>query len=86
MYGNVYMSKATLQFDLSDYDEKLSHIRAVKADDTIIAISDFFNVLRQGWKYGVIDNDKLTDKQIDLCEKMRDKLVYILENYKVDYE
>ena len=41
------MSKATLEFDLNDYSDKLEHKRAIAATDAFIALHDIDNMLRE---------------------------------------
>lgn len=77
------MAKGILEFDLEDFEDRASHLRAVKADTMAMAIDDLFNVLRDGYKYGSIDGDQLTEEQQKMCELIRDKLVYILDDREI---
>jgi hypothetical protein len=45
------MPKATLSFDLNDYEEKKSHLRACKADAMLCAVEKYREHLRRRLKY-----------------------------------
>ena len=45
------MSKAILQFDLTDSDDKADFLRATKATSAYLVIWEMFQELRKDWKY-----------------------------------
>ena len=51
------VGKAILEFDLTDNDQKLSHLRAVMADKLFFAIHEYRNVLRNYGKGDLTDDE-----------------------------
>ena len=64
------MPKATLTFDLSDSDERRSHLEATNVSDIIMVAYDLDDWLRDEVKY----NDKLTEERLNAYETVREKL------------
>tara|TARA_R100000951_G_scaffold7705_1_gene7196 strand:- start:7938 stop:8261 length:324 start_codon:yes stop_codon:yes gene_type:complete len=67
------MSKAILEFNLDDYDEKLAFKRTLSVDDTYLALGEISNKLfRPARKHGYGEDDYIQqciDKAIDdKCE------------------
>lgn len=57
--------KATLEFDLSDHDDKLAHKRAVESTSAYIALFEIREYLRRMHKYG--END-ISDIYAGVCD------------------
>ena len=72
--------RGLLEFNLSDPDEQRSHIRATKATDAYLVISDMFQELRKDWKYSE------DDKVVELAEKYRDELVRLCEYHGINLD
>jgi hypothetical protein len=47
------MAKATLTYDLNDPDDRIEHLRAVKATDMALVIWDFVYNFRKGMEYQI---------------------------------
>jgi hypothetical protein len=70
--------KAILEFNLDDNDDRVSHLRAIKALDMALAISELDSKLRQIVKYGADDSMCHTT-----VSAIREELHNILENYNI---
>lgn len=67
------MAKATLTFDLTDFDDTQAHMRCVKSTDMALAIWEFVYNTRKSLQYD------LDDKSCDLIDKVYDKFWEILQ-------
>jgi len=67
--------KATLEFDLSDPEDQMAHLRCVKAEDMALVLFDFDRELRNGIKW--------TDKQWD---EVRDMLSQCMGKRNIDLD
>lgn len=92
--------KAMLEFDLSDIDEKLEHIRATKGTDAYIALHHITDLLRtyrkyeqdiregDSWALSDGTNHSLTERESELlnlfASKIEEQLYGILEEHKID--
>lgn len=92
--------KAILEFDLSDIDEKLEHIRAIKGTDAYIALHHITNLLRTYRKYEryIQEDDSwtlsdgtehhLTERESELlnlfASKIEEQIYGILEEHSID--
>jgi hypothetical protein len=61
--------KAILEFNLDEHDDKVAHLRAVKALDMALVLWDIDQYLR-----GLIKHGDLDDKVYDALDATRDKL------------
>lgn len=80
------MPKAKLIFDLDDEFEVNAFNRATSATGAFLVIHSLQSILRNAEKYGNLDNMELTDGQLIIVDKLREKLYSLLEEYKVDME
>ena len=68
-----------LKFDLDDLDDRMSHLRCVKSLDLTLTIYDILGLFRKEIKY----NDNLTEGEVEVVEKLRDKTIEILDKYHI---
>lgn len=61
--------KAILEFNLDEHDDRVAHLRAVKALDMALVLWDIDQYLR-----GLIKHGDLDDKVYDALDATRDKL------------
>jgi hypothetical protein len=80
------MPKAKLIFDLNDEFEVNAFNRATSATSAFLVIHELQNLLRTAEKYERIDNLELTEGQLIVVDKLREKLYDLLETYKVNME
>ena len=73
--------KATLEFDLEDPDDIVSHIRSVKALDLSICLTEIRQELRSKLKY-----EDLSDHDTNLYECMQEKFFEILEDNNINLD
>jgi hypothetical protein len=71
--------KAIIEFNLDDYHERKSHIRAIKATDVYLAVHDTFEYLRKKLKY-----EDLTESERILIEDFQSLLSNSLAEHNVD--
>lgn len=76
------MAQALLKFDLSDPEEKLEHLRAVKALDCLLALWDLSQYFRNQLKYR--DNSGITGEQA--IEAAREEFNDILDKYNISLD
>ena len=72
---------ATLSFDLTSEDGRVSHLRAIKADNLCDAIWDFQNLMREEYKY-----IEQTAEQMKAVERIRQKFFDVLSEHDVDID
>ena len=69
------MAKATLTYDLNDPDDRIEHLRAVKATDMALVIWDFVYNSKKGMEYQIeeykYDAYQVLDKMLEI---FRDEL------------
>lgn len=68
------MPKATLEFDLSNFDDAAAHAKALAGAslvDTLLGIDERF---RRALKNGALDGVKLTAEQCAMLERVREIL------------
>jgi hypothetical protein len=75
------MSKAILEFDLSDYSDKLEHIRAVNATNAYLALLSINELFRRMEKTERFDGKELSQDEYDLIDKLQDKIFEIIDDY-----
>jgi hypothetical protein len=67
------MAKAILEFNLDDHEDKMAHLRAIKALDMALALWDMDQYFRSQMKYG--NNDcELSDDAYKALEEAREEL------------
>ena len=72
------MAKATLEFDLSDEFDKDNHMRAVKATDAYLALSDICEHLRQLDRYHKDEETNISQLRTDIYN--------ILQNHNINLD
>lgn len=87
------MSKGILEFDLSDYHERLEFRRANSATDAYIALHEISNcIFRPVRKHGYPNpelqklSDKLGEDFVKIMDLLENKFYQILEARKVDLD
>jgi hypothetical protein len=71
--------KATLSFDLNDPDDRMAHLRCVKATDMASALLDITQIIIE------IDNDdQVTEAELAGAIKMHDKVMAVLDDHGID--
>lgn len=76
------MAKAILEFDLNDFDDKMSHMRAVQSLDMASSLWDIEQYFRKEIKY----NESLSQEAYDALEKARDEFYRILSEHNIDID
>jgi len=74
--------KAILEFDLSDHEDKIHHLRCVQSQQLVSFIHDFGEYLRAEYKY----NGELTSIELAMIEKVREKFYSTLGDYNIDLD
>jgi len=72
---------AKLEFDLSDPDQITEHLRAVKALDVVICLSEIKEYLRRKIKY-----DDLSDHDYEIYSKIQEELLGVMEENNVSLD
>jgi hypothetical protein len=70
--------QATLTFNLDDIDDRMAHLRAVKATDLVVALWDIQQFLRNHLKHG-----DLSDLQQAEGEFIREKINETLNDHNI---
>ena len=74
------MAKATLEFDLNDFDDKQAHLRAVKSFDMAGALWDITHNTKKSLEWSMDGKD--IDKY-DALEMVFDKIYEILDEHGI---
>jgi hypothetical protein len=74
--------KATLEFNLSDQEDRRHHLRCVESEKLVSFIGNFEAYLRAEYKY----NEELTSDQIAIVEKIRDRFYQAIQEYGLDLD
>jgi len=74
--------KGILEFNLDDSDEKLSHVRAVKADNAYRALYEITMELRKLRKYGEKEEVNIEELEEKIHEIIGECGVSLDEEYK----
>ena len=74
------MSKAILEFDMSNFEDTIAFKQATAALDALGALWDIEQELRSLYKY----DDTLSQEQLDIIEKIRDKVTTIISEHNLD--
>jgi len=74
--------KATLTFDLDDFDERREHMIAIKGRDMLSVLYELSNHLR----YEIRKNESNSDEAVASYEKIQNKFYELLleENISID--
>ena len=74
--------KATLNFDLTDQDDRVEHLRCVKALDLASVIWDFDNFIRSVYRGKTLkpDDKEMDDFIMDEWIQFKDKHDVIIDN------
>lgn len=73
--------KAILEFDLSDQDDAMNHLRCVKSLDVTLSLLEILSLFRQEIKYNEED-----PKRVLILEEMREKMLGVLEGNFVNLD
>ena len=77
------MAKAILKFDLTDMDDKMSHMRAVKSLDMMLTLWDLDQELRSLTKYAP---DDMPTEEYEAYIKVREMLHQKMNEYNLDFD
>ena len=74
--------KATLTFDLDDFDERREHMIAIKGRDMLGVLYELSN----HWRYEIRKNESNSDEAVAIYEKIQNKFYEWLldENISID--
>lgn len=75
--------KAILEFDLSDHDGKMEHMRCVKALSMAIALWDMEQYLRASIKHAP---DSMSSEAYGMLNEVRDKFYEIMNDNNIDLD
>lgn len=80
--------KATLEFDLTDIDDKMAHLRCVKATDMALALWEIRCNLRKRCEH-IIDNmnqpeSETESMKYDVLEVVLTQIGEIMEDYDIN--
>jgi hypothetical protein len=68
------MSKAILEFDLNDSDDRMEHLRCVKSTDMALLIWDILYNTKKSLIYKLESDNLSTDREHDLIESIWEEL------------
>lgn len=74
--------KATLTFNLDDFDDRREHMIALKGNNMLSVLHELSNHLR----YEIRKNDANTDEEIAVYEKIQAKLLEFLEEENINID
>jgi len=77
------MAKAILKYDLTDMDDKMSHMRAVKSLDMMLTLWDLDQELRSLTKYAP---DDMPTEEYEAYIKVREMLHQKMNEYNLDFD
>jgi len=77
------MAKAILKYDLTDMDDKMSHMRAVKSLDMMLTLWDLDQELRSLTKYAP---DDMPTEEYKAYIKVREMLHQKMNEYNLDFD
>lgn len=70
----------TLTFTIDEDYDKEDLIRALNAGNAYACISEIHRIFRSPAKYGVFEDISLTEDQIELLEKVHEKIISITQD------
>ncbi len=68
------MSKAILEFDLNDSDDRMEHLRCVKSTDMALLIWEILYNTKKSFAYKLESDKESTDREYDLIESIWEEL------------
>ena len=74
--------KATLQFNLDNPDDKMEHMRCVKATDMALMLWDIKQKIRSKLKY----SEDLSEDELHQWEVMQDVFYSIADDYGINLD
>jgi hypothetical protein len=74
--------KAKLEFDLDNPDDKMEHMRCIKATDMAIMLWDIKQKIRSKLKYG----EDLSESEFHQWELMQDEFYSIASEYGINLD
>ena len=74
--------KATLQFNLDNPDDKIEHMRCVKATDMALMLWDIKQKIRSKLKY----SEDLSEDELYQWEVMQDEFYSIADDYGINLD
>ena len=74
--------KAKLEFDLDNPDDKMAHMRCVKATDMALMLWDIKQKIRRKLKY----NEDLSEDELHQWEVMQDEFYSIASDYGINLD
>jgi len=77
------MAKAILKYDLTDVDDRMSHMRAVKSLDMMMVLWDLDQELRSLTKYAP---DDMPTEEYETYSKVRDLLREKMNRHNIDFD
>lgn len=75
--------KAILEFDLSDSDDAMSHMRCVKSEDMALAIFQITSNTKKSIQWEVRDKNMSPNEAVDL---VYERIGEILNKYAIDID
>jgi hypothetical protein len=75
------MAKATIEFDLNEYEDRMAHLRAVKSSDMALALWTIIHNTKKSLEWS------LEGKEIDKYETLElvyEKIYEILNEYNIN--
>ena len=73
---------AKLEFNLDDIDDKIAHMRCVKATDMALMLWDIKQKIRSKLKY----SEDLSENELHQWEVMQDEFYSIADNYGINLD
>jgi len=77
------MAKAILKYDLTDVDDRMSHMRALKSLDMMLTLWDLDQELRSLTKYA---SDDMPTEEYEAYIKVREMLHQKMNEYNLDFD
>jgi hypothetical protein len=77
------MAKGTLEYDLTDPDDRMEFERANKSLDMALALWEFGYNTRKDIERSISEEDKCSDEQYELIDKVYEKFWEILKDRNI---
>jgi hypothetical protein len=68
------MAKAILEFDLTDSDDRMEHLRAIKSLDMAMMLWELFYNTKKEFMRELESNEDSSDREFQLVEKIWDRI------------
>lgn len=78
--------KATLKFDLSEPDERIAHLRCIKANDMAIVLFEIANNLKRRVERNIKPNDIAEPIVDEVLTLVFEEIVDLIEEQSIDLE